>query len=377
MPKGSTVTAPGRRAGRRRRRGSRPRRRRGSSAAQRHVGRRLVRPIGTSAVGSSRQARARRPQARPEPRARRPRARRAVRAAGPPAGVDSAGITSMRSSSISGADSGHSVGTGSLPVSECAPHPWSRLTTLPSSGDHSLAHTPKTVPERRPGAGRGTRTSGTRRRTRASRGSSGRADPRNQRSAASSRPCGREHPDARERELVDRDLVELGVARGRPAGLEARVVGAERQHVARADVAGAQPLGPRHPLGAEDRVVAGQQLGLAHGRDAAARHARHRDRPLPAAVAAGQGGEPVGDQALALDDDAEVLADVCGVAGQLDRDLTCEVDGRAEDGVLRGGGHVRPRGRRRRRAGGSRTARREPSRGSGPGAGRCRRGRAP
>src|SRR5699024_607863 len=31
-------------------------------------------------------------------------------------------------------------------VSECAPQPWSRETTLPSSGDHSLAHTPNSWP---------------------------------------------------------------------------------------------------------------------------------------------------------------------------------------------------------------------------------------
>src|SRR5690606_30569092 len=53
------------------------------------------------------------------------------------------GTTSRSSSSITGSAAFHTLGRLRSPVSEWAPHPWSRLTTLPSSGDHSLAHTPK------------------------------------------------------------------------------------------------------------------------------------------------------------------------------------------------------------------------------------------
>ena len=210
---------------------------------------------------------------------------------------------------------------------------------MPSSGDHSFAQTPNTVPSEP--------CSGTRNPQlwqAAAEATApalvGPCGPRYQRSAASSRPCGREHPHAGQRELVDRDGVELGVAGRRPAGLEPRVVGTERQHVAGADVARTDPLRPRQPGLAEDRVGPGQQLGLADGRGAAARHARDGDGPLPAAVAAGGRGEPVRDQPLALDDQAEVLADVGGVLGELDRDLTGQVDRRAEDGVLRRCGHA-------------------------------------
>ncbi len=52
--------------------------------------------------------------------------------------------TSIASALVSGA--GQSLGCGSTSVSECAPQPWSRLTTRPSSGDHSLAQTPNSWP---------------------------------------------------------------------------------------------------------------------------------------------------------------------------------------------------------------------------------------
>src|SRR5690625_8011704 len=39
---------------------------------------------------------------------------------------------------------GAGVGRRSVSVSECAPHPWSIETTLPSEGDHSLVQAPKT-----------------------------------------------------------------------------------------------------------------------------------------------------------------------------------------------------------------------------------------
>ena len=88
-----------------------------------------------------------------------------------------------------GRAAGQSVGGASASVSECAPQPWSRLTTVPSSGDHSLAQTPKTVPSEP--------CSGTRNPQlphAAAEASEpalvGPCGPRYQRSAASSRPCG-------------------------------------------------------------------------------------------------------------------------------------------------------------------------------------------
>ena len=46
------------------------------------------------------------------------------------------------------------------------------------------------------------------------------------------------------------------------------------------------------------------------------------------------------DQTLTLDDQAQVLADVGRVLGELDRDLAGQVDRGAEDGVLRRCGHA-------------------------------------
>ena len=149
--------------GTRRRRRRRPRRRpsavaaaspSASSAAGRRPGRRRVAAVSCGAALAAR--------ARPAPGcARRSAGRR-------PASRSAAASTS---------------------VSECAPQPWSTLTTLPSSGDHSLAQTPKTVPSEP--------CSGTRnpQLPHAAADASdpalvGPCGPRYQRSAASSRPCG-------------------------------------------------------------------------------------------------------------------------------------------------------------------------------------------
>ena len=48
---------------------------------------------------------------------------------------------------------GHSGPWSGRSVSEWAPQPWSRETTLPSSAAHSLAHTPK-MARRAPAMGR-------------------------------------------------------------------------------------------------------------------------------------------------------------------------------------------------------------------------------
>src|SRR5690606_36735309 len=52
---------------------------------------------------------------------------------------------STSDSSTTGDGSGQSLDTGTTSVCEWAPQPWSMLTTRPSSGDHSLAHTPNWV----------------------------------------------------------------------------------------------------------------------------------------------------------------------------------------------------------------------------------------
>ncbi|CPU67031.1 Uncharacterised protein [Mycobacteroides abscessus] len=145
----------------------------------------------------------------------------------------------------------------------------------------------------------------------------------------------RQHAGTRERELLDRDGVLLLVARRHVAGLEARVVGAEGQHVARADVARAQALGPREPRRREQRTVTGQELDLAHRGRPAARHARERDRPVPAAVAAHRAREAVGDEPVRLGDRAEVLAHVLRALGHLLRRGARELDRAREHGVPR------------------------------------------
>ena len=122
------------------------------------------------------------------------------------------------------------------------------------------------------------------------------------------------------------------------AGLEPGVVGRRGVQVAGVEVAGAHALGPRHPRGGQDRVVAGEQHDLGDGRCLAVRHDGDGHGPGPAAVAAGQAGEGVGGEAVGGGGDADVVTDV--VRGRdLEHRGAGEVDGRRQDGVRRGRGH--------------------------------------
>ena len=77
---------------------------------------------------------------------------------------------------------------------------------------------------------------------------------------------------------------------------------------------GLDPLAVGHPGRRDDRLGAGQQHDLVDGDPLLPRGARvSGDRPLPADVAPAGAGEQVGDDALALDLVAEVVADVGGV----------------------------------------------------------------
>ena len=130
------------------------------------------------------------------------------------------------------------------------------------------------------------------------------------------------------------------------AGLEPVVVGVGRQQVADAEVAGGQPLRPRHPLLGEHRLVAGQQHRLGDRGDLPAGHPGDGDGPLPAAVRRVGGREAVGDDPLGLEVGAEVLADVLGAGRDLDGGCPRQVDGAGQDRVgggaaERGGGHER------------------------------------
>ncbi len=68
-----------------------------------------------------------------------------------PTGRSATSTSTANSSTIgSPTESGSGASTS---VSEWAPHPWSRVITLPSEGLHSLAQTPK-VERRAPAIGR-------------------------------------------------------------------------------------------------------------------------------------------------------------------------------------------------------------------------------
>ena len=84
------------------------------------------------------------------------------------------------------------------------------------------------------------------------------------------------------------------------AGLQAQVLGLGGQQVAGAHVAGAQPLAPRHPLGREQRVGAGQQDRLVERDDLRAGGPGDRHGPAPAAVAGFLALEEVRDDAVSL-----------------------------------------------------------------------------
>lgn len=144
----------------------------------------------------------------------------------------------------------------------------------------------------------------------------------------------RQHPDAPEPRLPQRlpvaVLLDLGVA-----GSEPDVVGRGRQQVAGAEVAGTQPLQPRHPLRGEQGVLARQQDALADGHDLGARRPRHGDGPAPPLVGGVEALEVVRDHAVALGAETEMLADGLGSRGLL-RGLTGEVDRLGAGGVDRG-----------------------------------------
>ncbi len=153
---------------------------------------------------------------------------------------------------------------------------------------------------------------------------------------------------ALEREGADPAQAEvLGDRRG-PAPCRRRRAGRRRRSTS-------APAAGRPPRRAAGRRARGRRAGSARGRAPTSgatiasspgisttsstvtafwrRRAGHGDRPAPADVAGAGAGEEVGDDALALDEVAEVLADVGGV------DLVEQ----------RGAGRVRPPRRRRRR----------------------------
>ena len=198
-------------------------------------------------------------------------------------------------------------GTGSTAVSECAPQPWSALTTRPSGGDHSL----------RAGAEDRRSAPATARRSRRSRRGPARARPsrrrpgRRRRTSARPRPRGRRSDSTRtrprpssERELVLVGLVRVGVGRAPGRGRRPGTAAGRRRRGRR----GAAGPDQGTQAGARTRPIAGEQHDLVDRDGARARRAGHGDRPAPAAVARGRAGE-VGDDPLALGGHAEVVAD--------------------------------------------------------------------
>ena len=97
----------------------------------------------------------------------------------------------------------------------------------------------------------------------------------------------------------------------RVAGLQPQVLGLGRQQIAGAQVAGAQPLAPRHPLGREQRVGAGQQHGLVQGDVLGAGGPGDGHRPAPAPVPGLLALEEVGDDAVPVGDGFEVRRRPC------------------------------------------------------------------
>ena len=201
-------------------------------------------------------------------------------------------------------------------TSEWAPQPWSNDTTRPSSLALPLAHTPNISDSgpasrtRKPQVrarwrvppARAARPARCRRRTTAAAAWSRPSSDRTR-----TRPSPSSRPPARTcaRSSASSGVVAEGVRRHEP-----RVVLLDGQQVARGQVAGLDPLLVRHPLGRDDRLVAGQQHDLVDGDLLLPRRPGDGDRPAPAAVAGAGAGEEVGDHPLALGQGAEVLADV-------------------------------------------------------------------
>jgi|GEM_PF-6058459 len=118
----------------------------------------------------------------------------------------------------------------------------------------------------------------------------------------------RHHPDPAQAQL-EGGLLDLWVVGEQVGRYQPGIVRGARQQVAGAQVAGLQPLAPRHPVRRAQRVLARQQHHLGH-RGFGLRRPHHGDRPVPADVAGQRGGEGVGDGKLALRLHAEVLTDL-------------------------------------------------------------------
>ena len=194
-----------------------------------------------------------------------------------------------------------------------------------------------------------------------------------------------QHAGAAEAELPLRDAVGVLVAGGLVALLEALVLLPEGQQVIGADVLGLEALGPRLPLGGEDRVVAREQRGLGDRGGLRAGGTGDHHHPGPAAIPGHGAVEDMGDEPITGGLGAQVLADLAGF-GHLEQRLAGELDGIGGDrvqagpggaGATGGGGRLshlfRPRNCRRRHGARWRSSARARDRDSGPGAGRWRR----
>ena len=242
-------------------------------------------------------------------------------------------------------------------TSECAPQPWLKATTRPSSLASPLAQTPKVCasgPARRIMKPHVEQESG----EPWARGESGPPRPSYHRSAAASRPSGervRTRPRPRSLATCAHLRLVVGVERVVAEGVgghQARVVVVDREQVARGQVTGLDALAVGHPRGRHDGVVTGEQDDLADRDLLLARGPGHDHRPAPAGVAAHGGGEEVGHDPLVLGLDAEVVADLVG-RDLLEQGRARHVDGGGRNRVgllakLSGGAHRPQHGSSRR-----------------------------
>ena len=217
-------------------------------------------------------------------------------------------------------------------TSECAPQPWSKVTTRPSSLASPLAQTPKVS------------LSGPAMRTRKPQewqwcgaawaiGGLGAAAAVVPALGGEVATLDREGADPAETEVggdgLDLRLV-LGLERVVAEGVrrhQARVVVGDGQQVAGREVTGLQALAVGHPLGGRDGLLAGDEDDLVDGDGLLAAGAHDGHRPAPPDVALALAGEQVGDDALALGQRREVLADVGGVVDLLEQRRAGQVDG--------------------------------------------------
>ena len=115
---------------------------------------------------------------------------------------------------------------------------------------------------------------------------------------------------------LDGDVVDGRVAGRRVAGHQPRVVAKRGEKVAGTQVAGTDPLLPRHPCGCQQRRRTRHQHDLADRRVVGTGMSRDHDCPLPAAVSGQVGQEAMGGGGVVVVGDADVLAD--RVAAELD-----------------------------------------------------------